>query len=252
VRDSPICPIPNRLNDSPLWNDLMKVRHIYPRGRGYEVNNGKSVRFWQDVWLEEKPLCIIYPVLFELCLKSNCSVADVAANEWVVEFKIILQRILRDQWYQLAAKLNLVSLNGEKDCAVWKWTASKKFTVKSVYEFLSREESGASYKRVWQAKILEKIKIFMWFVEQKTILAKDVMLKRNWQGDPRCYFYGLPESCDHLPIAKVIWGLIAICLQQNTRPSTYEQFWVWIKGVLPRGGKSVYAGPSSCNTPIVK
>jgi hypothetical protein len=89
----------------------------------------------------------------------------------------------------------------------------------------------------WQAEILEKIKIFMWFVEQKTILAKDVMLKRNWQGDPRCYFYGLPESCDHLP--RVIWGLIAICLQQNTRPSTYEQFWVWIKGALPRGEKCI-------------
>jgi hypothetical protein len=115
-------------------------------------------------------------------------------------------------------------------------------SVKSVYEFLSREGAGGSYKRVWQAKIPEKIKIFMWLVEQKTILTKDVML-RNWQGDPGCYFCGLPENCDHLqfgcPVAKVIWGVFAICFKQNTRPSTYEQFWIWIQNALP-GGEKVY------------
>jgi hypothetical protein len=89
------------------------------------VNNGKSVSFWQDVWLEEKPLCIIYPVLFDLCLHRNCSVAEVAANEWVIGFKIRLQLILRDQWYQLTAKLNLASLSDENDNAIWKWNASK-------------------------------------------------------------------------------------------------------------------------------
>jgi hypothetical protein len=126
VKDSPICLIPIKLNDlPPLWKDLMKVRHIYLRGRGYKVNNGKSVSFWQDVWLEEKPLCIIYPVLFDLCLHRNCSVAEVAANEWVIGFKIRLQLILRDQWYQLTAKLNLVSLSDENDNAIWKWNASK-------------------------------------------------------------------------------------------------------------------------------
>jgi hypothetical protein len=111
------------------------------------------------------------------------------------------------------------------------------------FEFLLREECGISYKRVWQAKILEKIKIFMWLVEQKTILTIDVMLKRNWQGDPGCYFCGLLESCDHLLfsclVAKVIWDVIAVCFQQSTRPSTYEQFWVWIRGAL-LGGEKVY------------
>jgi hypothetical protein len=54
----------------------------------------------------------------------------------------------------------------------------------------------------------EKIKIFMWLLEQKAILTKDNMIKRNWQGDPGCYFCGAPKNCDHLifscPIAKVV------------------------------------------------
>jgi hypothetical protein len=55
---------------------------------------------------------------------------------------------------------------------------------------------------------MTKIKIFMWLVEQNSILTKDNMLKRNWQGDLCCYFCDNPENMNHLlfecPIAKVV------------------------------------------------
>jgi hypothetical protein len=34
VKGSPTCLIPNRLHDSPIWSDLLKIRHIYLRGTG--------------------------------------------------------------------------------------------------------------------------------------------------------------------------------------------------------------------------
>jgi hypothetical protein len=64
VKQSPICLIPHRLDDSPLWKDLLKIRQIYLKGRTYKMNNGKNVSFWLNVWLEDKPLCLCYPVLF--------------------------------------------------------------------------------------------------------------------------------------------------------------------------------------------
>jgi hypothetical protein len=48
VKGSPICLIPNRLNDSSIWYDLLKVRSIYLRGRGVKVNNGQNVSFWLE------------------------------------------------------------------------------------------------------------------------------------------------------------------------------------------------------------
>jgi hypothetical protein len=45
VKGSPICLIPNQINDSPIWDDLLKVRNIYVKGRGVEVNNGQFVSF---------------------------------------------------------------------------------------------------------------------------------------------------------------------------------------------------------------
>jgi hypothetical protein len=40
VRNSPTCLIPARLTDSPVWSDLMKIRHIHLKGRGIKINNG--------------------------------------------------------------------------------------------------------------------------------------------------------------------------------------------------------------------
>jgi hypothetical protein len=41
------------------------------------------------------------------------------------------------------------------------------------------------------------------------------------------------------PVAKVIWGIVAICFGQQDRPSSYEQYWMWIKKALP-GGEQVF------------
>jgi hypothetical protein len=81
-----------------------------------------------------------------------------------------------------------------------------------VYEHLTRSDDSPDYKRVWKAKIHEKIKTFMWLVEQNAILTKDTLLRRNWQREPSCYLCENPETLNHLffecPIAKVILGVI--------------------------------------------
>jgi hypothetical protein len=97
----------------------------------------------------------------------------------VVQFRIRLQGLLRAQWYELTAKLNMFSLSGGPVDVSWKWIVSKTFSVKSVYEHLTKDDSGSSYKRIWKAKIPAKIKAFMWLIEQGAILTKDNILKRN-------------------------------------------------------------------------
>jgi hypothetical protein len=134
---------------------------------------------------------------------------EVKENGWVIRFKLNLHGVLRAQWYGLAERLNKVILSADDDTMCWKWTPSKIFSVKFVYERLTRRDEGQIFKRVWKAKLPAKIKTFMRLVEQKAILTKDNMIKRQWQGDPSCYFCSAPETMDHLffgcPIAKVVW-----------------------------------------------
>jgi hypothetical protein len=41
-------------------------------------------------------------LLYEICLNQNNSVSDVGNNGWVIQFKVTLPPIVRDQWYELA------------------------------------------------------------------------------------------------------------------------------------------------------
>jgi hypothetical protein len=229
--------IQEKMSDSPLWKDFLKIRQVYLKGREYKINNGKSVSFWLDMWLEDKPVCVIYPILFDSCSNKRISVYEVWSEGWVIHFQTIPQGVVRTQWYELATKLNRVSLRECNDLPLWWWTANKVFSVKSVYNHMTKNEVGVDYKRIWKAKLPEKIKIFMWLLEQKVVLTKDNMVRRKWQGCPAFYLCGEPETNYHLffscPIVKVVWGVVARCFQQNTRPLCYEQYWVWVKGALP-------------------
>jgi hypothetical protein len=148
IKQAPICLVKEKVNDSPLWKDLLKIRHIYLKGRKYKVNNGMSVSFWMDSWLEKKHLCTIYPILFDMCADKNISVHKVWSEGWVVHFQVIPQGIIRNQWYELAAKLNRIPLNNNKDLPLWSWTANNIFSVKFVYDHMTRGDSGVANKRV--------------------------------------------------------------------------------------------------------
>jgi hypothetical protein len=72
---------------TPIWSDLMKVRHIYLRGRGIKINNGQYVNFWLDPWLNDTPLCQRYLILYEMATKQRCYVKEVKENGWLIQFK---------------------------------------------------------------------------------------------------------------------------------------------------------------------
>jgi hypothetical protein len=127
-------------------------------GREFKIENGSMVSFWMDSWLDNIPLCESYPMLFELSMDQKCFVQVVKGNRWVVRFRNNLHGVLRAQRYGMTEKLNRVTLFEENDKVVWKWSPSKVFSVKSVYE---------------------QIKTFMRLVEQKAILTKENMIKRQ-------------------------------------------------------------------------
>jgi hypothetical protein len=136
--------------------DLLKVRHIYLEGRELVMKNEKLTSFWLDPWLGENPLCLTYPILCELCTDKTCSMFQVSQQEWVLNFSIRLPGIIRTQWHELAHKLNQVVLEESEDLVTRRWTASKQFLVKSVYEQLTKCDNGPSYKRFWKTKSLRK------------------------------------------------------------------------------------------------
>jgi hypothetical protein len=36
--------------NSPVWNDLLKVRQLYTKGRIMLLGNSQNIDFWEDPW----------------------------------------------------------------------------------------------------------------------------------------------------------------------------------------------------------
>lgn len=92
--------------------------------------------------------------------------------------------------------------------------------------------------KIWKAKIPLKVKIFLWLVEQNAILTKDNLIKWKWKGSKTYAFCTENETVNHLffdcPTAKYVRSLLAYALGADCRPSSMNQFWVWIRNILPQ------------------
>ena len=179
-----IATIKHKADDSPIWTDLLKVRCFYLKGRSVTTKNGHSTFFWEDPWLHQKPLCLLHPVLYDLCQDKNISVHTFILKQAQLSFTRWLSPFLFDFWISLIDEVYAYPFANIADSISWRGGKGGRFTTKSVYDMLTYDDQGLSYKFIWKAKIPHRIKLFLWLLENQVVLTKDNMIKRNWQGDP--------------------------------------------------------------------
>ena len=112
----------------------MKVKdEFFIRGK-FNLGNGTSTRFWEDVWLGDSPLSQQHASLYNIVNGKQDSVTDVLG---VTPLNISFRRTLIPNkwvmWLELVERLMDVNLSNEKDIFCWKLTSSGVFTVKSMY-----------------------------------------------------------------------------------------------------------------------
>jgi zinc-binding in reverse transcriptase len=91
-----------------------------------------------------------------------------------------------------------VTLCPTPDISIWRWSASRKYSMRSMYEWLDFDGViSHEYDIVWNSKIPLKIRIFMWLVRKRKFLTKDNLVHRGWMGDTACVFCGAYEDIDH-------------------------------------------------------
>jgi hypothetical protein len=60
-----------KVNDSPVWGNLLKIKEIYLKGRTMIIGDGKSTDFWHESWCGTKPLYEHFTLLFLVCNQQN-------------------------------------------------------------------------------------------------------------------------------------------------------------------------------------
>lgn len=61
---------------SQFWQGLPEVKHQFDKGAIFQVHNGKSTMFWDDVWIHNVPLRVSYPKIYPICRNRKCLVSD--------------------------------------------------------------------------------------------------------------------------------------------------------------------------------
>lgn len=181
--------------------------------------------FWSDVWLGEKPLSVQFPRLFLLTFSNNFTVAKALSdNMSLIRFRRVLWGETADMWYELKNICSRVVLNDQNDRCSWLLTKSRKFSVRSLYLALKTDQVVWKHRKLWYAKIPLKMKVFMWLVFRNSVLTRDNLAKRNWNGkDKSCSF------CDHPETVEFIWGVVRSVTGIHDIPCKIEDFSCWVE-----------------------
>lgn len=166
-----------KANNSPMWNDMIEVKHIYLMGRSMKVGNDHMIDFWRDILCANVSLKDKFAGLYDICTTQNCPVNELCCKNWWLDFQRWLDEGLQDQLRRLRDIIFRYKVNEAKDVASWDWEKTGNFSVKSMSKNLCCNSYGPNNKQIWNAKLPLKIKIFIRLPLQNTILTKDNLIK---------------------------------------------------------------------------
>jgi hypothetical protein len=160
-----------------------KVKHLFKWGAVLNIGDGKTCEFWEDCWLHEVPLKILYEDLYKMVrnILTVLLISDCWSTEgWEVDFRRSLTPQEWQNWLGLVNELQTVTLVNSPDFVSWLLDKSKQYTTESLYRFLT--DMGVSSRVsgiLWKCKVSLKIKFFLWQVFNNKLQVAQCLVKRG-------------------------------------------------------------------------
>ena len=170
------------------WRDISAQMNSFAPCFKLMVGNGQKVRFWEDVWLQDRPFSLTFPRLYRLSRFCNTTIASLASpNTFPVSWDFGFRRSLNDEEVGelsvLLVLLERVNLNSARaDTRSWNLETSGFFSSKSFYKFLIDNSSDPAFlpaSLIWKSKVPLKIKILGWLVAHGRVNTCDLLQRRR-------------------------------------------------------------------------
>lgn len=152
-----------------VWKDVLS-------GIRWSAGNGRTTRFWLDIWLDDS---------HNLANYSTLSIPHEMVNRSVAEFMdskgTWLQHLFAHFLFNHVS-LKIVTtmpprINGDADQMYWVLSRSDTFTVKSAYMFVAPSvpsENTHIWNIIWRWKSTQRVCTFMWLIVHNR-------LKTHWE-----------------------------------------------------------------------
>jgi hypothetical protein len=162
--------------NSHFWYGLMEVKRLLMERGRFKIESGHQTRFWEDLWIGDKPLMKKCQSLYNIVRKKKVMVAQVLSTTPLnVSFRRALVGQNWDNWLHLVGSILNININEHNDSFIW--TANKNFIT-----------CATTHHCAWRAKIPLKIKILFLYLRKGVILTKDNLAKRKRKGCTCCCF----------------------------------------------------------------
>ena len=81
ITDKYISGIQHIPGDSQFWTSLLKIKDIFYKFVKKELGDGKNTRFWEDTWVDDKPLKDAYPRIYDICFDHKIKVDEPSKKD---------------------------------------------------------------------------------------------------------------------------------------------------------------------------
>jgi hypothetical protein len=106
----------NHTHYSPFWKGVMWAASSAKVGYNWNIGNGTKVLFWEDIWLGNCSLDILFWDLYVIVNEQKCSVADVWDGTCLkFTFRGTVDLTVYDKWLELTALIQTVHLSDVED-----------------------------------------------------------------------------------------------------------------------------------------
>ena len=154
-------------------------------GFGCLLGNGEKIRFWSDIWVNERSLKDCFPRMYALSNRKTGLVHEF--GKWINhgwKWDISLRREVFDwevyQWNEFMKVIStMVPNHARQDQLVWKFDSKGFFTVKSfgyALEHVRFSEERAE-RSIWMGLVPPKVEVFCWKMLKGRLPVKQVLAR---------------------------------------------------------------------------
>lgn len=192
---------------STIGANIIDLGRISNNNFFWQLGDGRTIRFWEDYWCGETPLCVEFARLYSMSTLKFHSVKSIS-QVWsfsLEERSSIWKRPLR-AWEEMEfSRLNMiieqVVFANKSGNLIWHHN-NKKFSTKDCYLALVHPTlQDTVWKLIWKIRAPPKVLIFLWKMAHNILPTKCFLMRRINTGhiSPTCSWCGLhDESLDHL------------------------------------------------------
>lgn len=187
-------------NSSNVWRGILHIWESFLKGTIWRVGDGRSVRFWQDSWVDGHPSleCEINMSLCQSLRDSRACDMVMTDGNWNSN---VINEVLP------SALANQVLLHSPPcddagcDIVAWNHSPNGVLTVKSAYESMSPNfvhSSDVIWKKLWKWDGVPKIRSFLWMMLHNRLVTRSLLVDRRIINSNLCIFYcGVAEDLIH-------------------------------------------------------